>query len=115
MSIVLDSVQLDLARHALGLPNRRRRSYRNHYVTGHRDETKAWRDMIAVGAAKEGRAGPLSGGDPWFSLTTEGAIAALRKNEGLDDETFPNWRSMRAAAKSTPTTPQEQTHEAHEA
>lgn len=82
--------QLDLARHALGLPNRRKRSYRNHFVTGPgSSDYKPWTAMVAAGLAKQFRGNPLSGGDPVFVLTVAGAKAALKPGERLDPEDFP--------------------------
>jgi hypothetical protein len=79
--------QLDLARHALGLSLRNRRSYRNRYV----GEDPAWREMVAMGAARvrEARGSELTGGMPFFWLTHAGAKAALRPGESLDAEDFP--------------------------
>jgi hypothetical protein len=80
--------QLDLARHALGLGVRNRRSYRNRYV----GEEPAWREMVAMGAArvKEARGSELTGGMPFFWLTRDGAKSALRPGESLDAEDFPD-------------------------
>lgn len=80
--------ELDLARHALGLSLRNRRSYRNRYV----GEELTWREMAAMGAARvrEARDSELTGGMPFFWLTHDGAKAALRPGESLDAEDFPN-------------------------
>jgi hypothetical protein len=78
--------QIELARHALGLPNERKQSYRNHFVCGpgHRDLDN-WQAMVAAGAAKRK---VLSGGEDVFWLTAAGAIAAIKKGEALDPEDF---------------------------
>ncbi|WP_235841803.1 hypothetical protein [Cereibacter johrii] len=82
--------QIELARHALGLPNRRKQSYRSHFVTGpDAPDYDAWEAMVADGFAKKFRGGQLSGGDPVFILTFEGATAALERGERLDPEDFP--------------------------
>nr|RDS93954.1 hypothetical protein DWF04_19820 [Cereibacter sphaeroides f. sp. denitrificans] len=82
--------QIELARHALGLPNRRKQSYRNHFVTGPgAPDYDAWAAMVADGFAREYRASVLSGGDPAFILTPKGATAALERGERLDPEDFP--------------------------
>lgn len=81
--------QRDLARHALGLPNRRKRSYRNHFVTGEGStDHHHWIAMVMAGLARRRAGGPLTGGDDLFSLTKEGATAALDKGERLDPEDF---------------------------
>ncbi|ABN78396.1 hypothetical protein Rsph17029_3300 [Rhodobacter sphaeroides ATCC 17029] len=82
--------QIELARHALGLPNRRGQSYRNHFVTGPgAADYDEWEAMVADGLAKKHRASALSGGDPVFILTPKGATAALKRGERLDPEDFP--------------------------
>lgn len=81
--------QIELARHALGLPNARRRSFRNHFVVGpgHSDFDN-WTQMVAAGNARHRAGSPLSGGDDVFWLTTQGATAALKRGERLDPENF---------------------------
>ncbi|WP_342152282.1 hypothetical protein [Methylorubrum sp. SB2] len=90
--------QLELARHALGLPNRTRRSYRNRFLAG--GESPEWRAMVAAGQAE--RAEPDEHGRTWFWLTTAGALAALGKGERLCPEDFPP-AEVRRARKSIPT------------
>lgn len=81
--------QIELARHALGLPNKRNKSYRNHFVAGegHSDYV-AWCDMVEHGFARGRRGSPLTGGDPVFWLTLAGASLAIRRGEGLDMDDF---------------------------
>jgi hypothetical protein len=81
--------QIELARHALGLPNKRRISYRNHFVAGegHPDYV-AWCDMVEKGFAQWKNGSPLTGGDPVFWLTMAGASRALRIGEALDIDDF---------------------------
>lgn len=82
--------QRELARHALGLPNKRRRSYRNHFVTGEGStDHPHWVAMVGAGEAWRRPGSPLTGGDDLFGLTRLGAEAALDKREGLDPEDFP--------------------------
>jgi hypothetical protein len=83
--------QKELARHALGLPNVRRRSYRNHFVAGegHSDFTN-WLAMVEAGEAKRRKGNALTGGDDLFRLTKAGAEAALNPRERLDPEDFPS-------------------------
>ncbi len=81
--------QLDLARHALGLPNKRRQSYRNHFVTGDWSvDYGDWQAMVAAGLARRRAGNALTGGDDLFWLTKEGATAALKRGERLDPEDF---------------------------
>ena len=85
-----------LARHALGLPNRNNRSYRNRFVTGPGSDEHPnsdhdhWMAMVAAGLAwrRDGKKLPF-GGDDLFGLTLAGATAAKRRNEGLCSEDFP--------------------------
>lgn len=81
--------QIELARHALGLPNGRRQSYRNHFVAGegHSDYV-AWCDLVEKGFARGRKGNQLTGGDPVFWLTLAGASLALRRGERLDPEDF---------------------------
>lgn len=83
--------QKELARHALGLPNARRLSYRNHFVAGegHGDFTN-WLAMVEAGEAKRRKGNALTGGDDLFWLTKAGAEAALNSRERLDPEDFPS-------------------------
>ena len=88
--------QMNLARHALGLPNRRRTSYRNHFVAGpgHTDYDD-WVALVRAGLATRRKGSPITGGDDVFYLTRDGAKAALNDRERLDPEDFP------AIAKAT--------------
>jgi len=87
--------QIELARHALGLPNERRTSYRNHFVCGpgHRDYLN-WSAMLAEGNANMHSGSLITGGDCYFFLTQAGAEAALKAGEFLSIEDFR--KSMRA-------------------
>lgn len=86
--------QRELARHALGLPNKRRRSYRLHFVAGaEHSDFPDWQAMVEAGEAK--RTGPHDhfGGDYLFILTRKGAEGALADNEQLDRYDFPPVRA----------------------
>lgn len=86
----MTSVQIDLARYALGLPNTRRISYRNHFVTGPgSDDHPHWLAMVERGYARRRDGGLFSGGNDVFWLTTSGATRALKPGERLHPETFP--------------------------
>lgn len=85
----LTSVERMMARHALGLPNNKRCSYRNHYAVNPRTKktAAAWDSMAARGLAEKGRAGVILTG---YCLTAAGAKAALDPGEKLDTEDFPD-------------------------
>jgi len=82
--------QTELARHALGLPNERKRSYRNHFVAGlgHTD-FEDWLAMTEAGEARRREKAKFCGGDDVFWLTPTGARLALKAGETLDPEDFP--------------------------
>ena len=83
-------LQIELARHALGLPNSRRTSYRNHFVTGEGCANHTtWSMMVSEGDALRRKGSVLTGGDDLFLLTRKGAEKALKKGEKLDPEDFP--------------------------
>lgn len=80
--------QLDMARHALGLPNKARRSYRNRYFANKDDAgDRVWKAMVADGEAEAVRSD--SAVTNRYQLTPKGALAALREGERLDQEDFP--------------------------
>lgn len=88
-------LQTKLARHALGLRDDQKRSYRNRYVTGSGGtHYRTWMRMVRDGNAKREAIGTAD--DKWlFSLTPAGALAAIRKGESLDPEDFPNPKRVR--------------------
>lgn len=84
--IWMTPTQRELARHALGLPNKMRKSYRNRFVAGagHGDYGD-WTQMAADGNAE------MRVGDSLFWLTEQGARQALDQGEVLDEEDFPTF------------------------
>ncbi len=87
--------QTRLARHALGLPNESRKSYRNRFVAGPgHDAYQDWMGMVSAGAATQ-----ILGetGNSLFRLTQAGAELALIPPERLCPEDFPN--STKAAKR----------------
>ncbi len=83
--------QRELARHALGLPNKMRMSYRNRFVAGEgHDDYADWVQMVSDGNAgtRDGSTLPYAG-DSLFWLTESGARLALNPREKLDREDFP--------------------------
>ena len=77
--------QIDLARHALGLPNNEMRSKGNLIVPHTRDYHGAWLEMVDSGMAYIFEAPGLT----YFRLTRRGAEAALFPGETLDEKDFP--------------------------
>ncbi len=88
---MMDDTQRELARHALGLTDARRKvTYRNHFVTGEGSADYAsWLAMVEDGYATRRAGSPLTGGDDLFRLTRAGARLALNRGEKLCPEDFP--------------------------
>lgn len=89
-----------LARHALGLPNDRNRSYRNRFFTAiYGDTRNRWVEMVEAGWAEVQPVGivPDERHRFLFSLTTAGALLALDAGESLCQEDFPPTDSARRA------------------
>lgn len=83
------AAQIALGRHALGLPNRGRKSYRNRFCAGPtHDDYAEWMVMVSDGNAMRGNGSELSGGDFVFRLTNQGALGCLTAYEKLDAEDF---------------------------
>jgi hypothetical protein len=83
----MTSQQKLLARHALGLPNEQRRSYRNRYYTSEGTPAYAlWCEMVEAGHAR----GKPEGGRSYFWLLESGARLALDEGETLCSEDFPS-------------------------
>lgn len=79
-----------LARHALGLPNSRKRTHRNHFCAGpEHDDFDDWQAMVGAGYAKKRTSSVLAPGDVFFHLTRSGAELALLPGERLDPEDWP--------------------------
>lgn len=82
--------QKHLARHALGLPSDRKRSYRNRYYATPKTPADAeWMEMVEAGYAKVLPASEPDETLNFFWLTRKGAEAALEPGETLDPEDFP--------------------------
>ena len=86
--------QIELGRHALGLPNKKNVSYRNYFCAGTDDNDFAdWMDMVNEGTAR--RSGPFAvfGWQYTFFLTRNGASLCLQGAEKLDGAYFPDCRA----------------------
>ena len=78
--------QRELARHALGLPNKKNKSYRNHFCTGKGStDYPHWEAMVEQGDAIR-RVGNLWGGDNMYYLTLRAALEARDSKEHLSRE-----------------------------
>ncbi len=78
--------QKELARHALGFPNKKNTSYRNRFCAGpYHPAWENWQHMVAEGYAIR-QDGPLWGGDSMFYLTLKGALLAREPKEHLSRE-----------------------------
>jgi hypothetical protein len=79
--------QRKLARHALGLPNDAKRSYRNRYTAYPGSEVwRVWDGLCERGLAQMNRGNEFD----YFELTEAGAVRALDEGESLDREDFPH-------------------------
>jgi hypothetical protein len=90
--------QRALARHALGFPNNRNTSYRNHFCAGPgHDDYDEWLQMVAEGLAIK-QTGPYWGGDDMFHLTLKAALLAREPKEHLSREDTASMREMELPA-----------------
>lgn len=86
--------QKKLARHALGFPNKKNTSYRNHFCIGKGgDGYSEWEAMVSSGEAVK-RTGPHWGGDDMFHLTLKGGLAARETKEHLSREETTQMREL---------------------
>lgn len=81
----MNSEQVRMARHALGLPNDNHQSYRNHFCL-YRDSDgyAAWEDLVAKGFATKYTGQKMD----VFHLTAAGAKLVITGPEKLDTEDF---------------------------
>ena len=105
----MTDAQRNLARHALGLPNRSRCSYRNHYVIDQGPDYEAWMAMVADNLARRHAMAWICGG-VMFTLTRAGAELALKPRRSAGPRGLPlslRWRTdgrLLCAAKHPPLT-----------
>ena len=98
--------QKNLARHALGLPNEKNMTYRNHFwIDRAGDGYNDWQDMVENGFAVKAPGGQNWVGD-FFYLTIEGARAVLAPTEHISREEAQNMR-LRADREREPSQPVE--------
>lgn len=89
MNPVLEEKYKELTRHTLGLPNDRKRSYRNHYLAGdNSNEFRLWTDLVRNKLAESNKSALWGSHSTMFRLTYEGAALSLEKGEQLCEEDF---------------------------
>ena len=93
----MTDTQRELARHALGFPNKKNESYRNHFCTGPGStDFEHWEDLVAQGLATKRTDGPW-GGDHMFYLTLKSALMVRGPKEHLSREDAEAMRTREAA------------------
>jgi len=91
---MMNPKQIEMARHALGFPNKQNISYRNHFCIGpDGDGWDDWQDLVKQGLAVE-RKTALCGGDSLFHLTLKGALQVRENKEHLSPEDAKTMREM---------------------
>lgn len=91
--------QREMARHALGFPNKKNESYRNHFCIGPGgDGYEDWLDLVAKGLALR-RTSNNHGGDDLFYLTLQGALMVRDAKEHLSREDAEGMRRMECRHK----------------
>jgi predicted secreted protein len=85
----ITETERELARHALGLKDGRKQSYRNRYVVDAGEDHAAWCGLVERGLARRRAGNQITGGMDCFWLTRAGAESALNPGEKLDPEDFP--------------------------
>lgn len=89
--------QRELARHALGFPNKRNVSYRNHFCAGAgSDDYAEWEAMVAAGLAIKRTAPHCGPNDALFHMTFKGALEARDTKEHLSPEDCAAMREVEA-------------------
>lgn len=82
----MNTEQRELARHALGLPNSRNKTYQNWFCVEEGDP--AWSGLVAMGLATMRPAASLPfGGAALFHLTRKAAEMVLEPGEKIDPTT----------------------------
>ncbi len=82
----MNTNQREMARHALGFPNKKNESYRNHFCIGPGgDGYEDWLDLVSKGLAVR-RTSQHHGGDDLFYLTLTGALMVRTDKEHLSSE-----------------------------
>ena len=78
---ILSIRHMELMRHALGLPNKDRAPYRNHFVTSEGSaDYDDWQNLVGLGVATRQDGTPMMGRD-LFTVTETGVAAVLLEGE----------------------------------
>ena len=86
--------QRDLMRHALGLPNKKNETYRNHFCLAEGgDGYTDLEDLVTRGLAVKAKGGASWVGD-FFYLTLNGARAVLTPKEHISREEAEKMRGL---------------------
>lgn len=100
MTETMSPKQRELARHALGFPNKQNESYRNHFCVGPgQDDYEEWQDLISKGLAVKRTDGPW-GGSHMFFLTLEGALMCRGPKEHLRREDAEEMRKIKPQSEN---------------
>lgn len=89
--------QIELARHALGLPNPKNTSYRNHFCTERNDAD--WAAMVVDGDAVMRESLLLDDDHVFFHLTLKGALAVRGPKEHISREDAEAMRCIEERSK----------------
>jgi hypothetical protein len=90
----MNEKQRDMARHALGFPNAKNQSYRNHYSIGPGSEGHSdWEELVSQGLAVK-HTSKLWGGDDMFHLTLKGALMVRGPKEHVSREDAEDMRRL---------------------
>ena len=93
--------QRQLARHALGLPNKQKTSFRNRFCASPgSDDFAEWEAMVSQGEAVKFPSS-LWGGDSMFHLTLKAALAAREPDEHISREEAMEMRKWQLCAESS--------------
>ncbi len=99
-SEAMNANQREMARHALGFPNKKNESYRNHFCIGPGgDGYEDWLDLVEKGLAIR-RTSKNHGGDDLFYLTLQGALMVRDAKEHLSREDAECMRRMDDEARA---------------
>lgn len=85
--------QTEMARHALGLPNKQNMTYRNHFCLGEgADGYTEWEDLVKQGYAIKALGSKWTG--DFFHLTLDGAREVLKSKEHISAEDAQHMRTL---------------------
>lgn len=90
--------QREMARHALGFPNKKNTSNRNHYcIDPGGDGHDEWLDLVSHRLAVKRNTRAIYDGDDTFHLTLKGALMVRESKEHLSREDAERMRKLEVA------------------